>query len=148
MSYKELELAHAYRISGASHMLVHPSLLSVAVGTLKSLGISLAEAKKRVILMAHTKDIPVDIFREGWLSIDHLRPRYDLDIPERFDGLASDETAVIYFSSGNAGFSVVSFTSQQLAIFPRNDRTQQSSRFIPYGHQCHFGRGSQLMEVL
>ena len=100
MSYKEQELAHAYRLSGASHILAHPDLLPVVVRTLESLGISEREARSVVILMSFARDTPADLMQAGWLCIDHLKPRDGLNLPERFNGHDADETAVIYFSSG------------------------------------------------
>lgn len=100
MSYKEAELAHAYKISKASHILVHASLLAVAIRTLESIGFTKPDARKRVIIASWDCDIPGDILAEGWVGIERLVPAESPSLPERFDGDAADETAVIYFSSG------------------------------------------------
>ena len=101
MSYKESELAHAWKISGASHILAHMSLLPIAVRTLDSLGMGIQEAKKRILLINKDRDIPADVRAQGWNSIDHIVPSSGPQSPERFDGAAANETAAIYFSSGN-----------------------------------------------
>ncbi|KAJ3534679.1 hypothetical protein NM688_g7100 [Phlebia brevispora] len=105
MSYKEMELAHAYQISGASHILVHVSLLPVAVGMLASIGVQEDEVKRRIVIISSDREIPPDILAAGWISIDRLVPRDDLTLPERFDGPDADSTAVIYFSSGTTGLN-------------------------------------------
>lgn len=84
-------------------MLVHPSLVSVAVDTLKThLGYSEGDIKRRVVIMARSNDIPPEVARQGLLNIDSL-----LDdclpvasLPERFDGDDAETIASIYFSSG------------------------------------------------
>ena len=100
-SFKPYELSHAFKISGASHMLVHPSLLPVALETLQKTGVSESDAKKIVILMERRRNISPDLSRDGWISIEQLTPTTEgLSLPERFDGPKADEAAVIYFSSG------------------------------------------------
>ena len=82
-------------------MIVHPVLLQVAVATLKSIGISDAEVKQRIIIMARKKDVPREIAAQKWVDIDDLVSGVTpLSGPENYDGEKSHEIAAIYFSSG------------------------------------------------
>ena len=99
-SFKPYELAHALKISGATHVLVHPSLLPVVLETLQKQGVDKDSAKRVVILMDRTRNISSDLLQDGWVTIEQLVPKEGLDLPERFDGPMADEAAVIYFSSG------------------------------------------------
>jgi 4-coumarate--CoA ligase len=99
----ENELAYAFKISNASHILVHPSSLKLALLTLVSdtLGFTEAEAKRRVIVIANKKDVSKDVQAQGWATLDDIvtgvKP---LARPEPFDGEQSLETAAIFYSSG------------------------------------------------
>jgi 4-coumarate--CoA ligase len=102
------ELAHAFKISNASHVLVHPSLLKLAFLTLVSgaLGFTEAEAKRRVIVMASKKDVSKNVQAQGWATLDDIVTGVQpLGRPEPFDGEQSLETAAIYFSSGVCRFT-------------------------------------------
>lgn len=91
---------HAYKISHASHIVVHLSLLPIAQAALATLGYSNEEAKKRVLILAPNQEIPKDVIAKGWAGIDRLVPHPTLKLPERFDGPAADKPASLYFSSG------------------------------------------------
>ncbi|KAH9942700.1 AMP binding protein [Amylocystis lapponica] len=101
-SYVDHELAHALRISASSHVIVQYALLPIAVRALASLGYSIDESKKRIVLLSHKDTVPGSILSEGWITIDDLLPG-DTVIPEPFDGADAQETAIIYFSSGTTG---------------------------------------------
>ncbi|KAI0345623.1 acetyl-CoA synthetase-like protein [Trametopsis cervina] len=119
-SYVADEVAHAYKISGASHILVHPSLLQLASSTLVSkLGFSEADVKRRVIVAARKKDVPADVAARGFLDLDDItKDVKPLDKPEPFDGNDAHETAAIYFSSGTTGLSkAVALTHYNMNAF-------------------------------
>lgn len=99
-NYVEGEFAHAFKISHATHVLTHLSLLPVVRRGLASLGYSIEDMKKRVLLLAKDGDIPSDVRAERWVGLDRLVPHPSLKLPERFDGPASDGHAAVYFSSG------------------------------------------------
>ena len=99
-NYVVPELVHALKISESTHILVSPPLLANAVSALAQLGHSKDDAKRRVIIMARKARIPDEIQREGWKGVDDLVPDDQLNLPERYDGPAAQETAAIYFSSG------------------------------------------------
>ena len=99
-SYVQRELAHAFTLTEASHVVVHRSLLRTVITTLLGLGFAEGDVKKRVIVMARRIEISQDIIDGGWKGVDDLIPNWAIKLPERFDGAASEETAAIYFSSG------------------------------------------------
>jgi len=128
-TYVDAELAHAFKISDSSHILVHPALLRVALNMLRShLNFSENEIKKRVIIMAHKKDIPTEIARQGWIGIDDLLSgSTPLSQPASFDGDDAESVASIFFSSGTTGLSkavalthynIVSHLAQSHASWP------------------------------
>ena len=100
-NYVVKELVHAYKISEASHILVAPALLPIATGALESLGYTAADVARRIIVLAHAQDVPADIRSAGWKCIDDLVIDETIPLPERFDGADAQETASIFFSSGD-----------------------------------------------
>ncbi|KAJ3534681.1 hypothetical protein NM688_g7099 [Phlebia brevispora] len=103
--YLAQELTHAYKISQSSHIIAHPSLLQVTLDALQNVGISKDEAKRRVILMSRKPDTPSKLRADGWKDFDDLVPDGRIPLPEKFDGAAAQEDAVIYFSSGTTGMN-------------------------------------------
>lgn len=96
----EDELAHTFKVSGASHLLVDASVLPLVMGTLRRLGYDAAEMKKMVVILSADGTIPAKYKAEGWIGMEMLDCSPVQSVPERFDGDASLETAFIYFSSG------------------------------------------------
>ena len=101
------ELAHAIKVSGASHILAHPSAMSLVLETLQSMGHSLVEIKSRVIVMAPGSETPAEHKSGGWVGLDGLDYTPVASVPERFDGDAAEATALIYFSSGMLYYIII-----------------------------------------
>ena len=99
-SYGPEELAHAFKVSNSSHIVVHPQGLPTVLRCLALAGFQGAEAKRRIIVMALGRETPSDVAQQGWKSLDDLVPDKNAFLPEKFDGRDAKETAVIYFSSG------------------------------------------------
>ena len=106
-SWTDTELANALRTSKSTHILSHPAVLPTVVKALASLDICEEEAKKRIILLSPRTTIPAQILSADWLTVDDLVPEPVSTIPEKFDGARSEETALVFFSSGKPPCSFI-----------------------------------------
>jgi 4-coumarate--CoA ligase len=85
-------------------MLVHPTLVPVAVDTLQEhLKFTKQDIKRRTVIMAQKKDVPAQLAKYGLLDLDDILAGCEplASLPERFDGKDAQSIAAIYFSSGN-----------------------------------------------
>lgn len=98
--YTEYELSHAMKVSRASHVLAHASVMPLVLGTLQSLGRSQEDIKRSVIIVSPEDEIPAEYKSGGWARLSKLDYTPVPSVPERLDGGACDTTAFIYFSSG------------------------------------------------
>ncbi|EKM50352.1 uncharacterized protein PHACADRAFT_104699, partial [Phanerochaete carnosa HHB-10118-sp] len=103
--YTEYELAHAVKVSRASHVLAHASVMPLVLSTLRSLGRSQEDIRRSVIIVSPEDEIPAEYKSRGWASLSKLDYTPVPSVPEHLDGGASDATAFIYFSSGTTGLS-------------------------------------------
>ncbi|EKM61768.1 uncharacterized protein PHACADRAFT_204921 [Phanerochaete carnosa HHB-10118-sp] len=104
-AFSKHELAHAITVSDTEHILAHPSAMPLALETLRSLGYSEDEIKRRVIIVAPNSEVPSEYRTGSWINLDRLDCTPVPCIPERFDDDASEATTLIYFSSGTTGLS-------------------------------------------
>ncbi|KAF8507891.1 AMP binding protein [Hysterangium stoloniferum] len=101
-SYTPTELLHQLEDSGAYYVFTHPTLIANARETLKLMKVSEPEIKKRIILvgppasLAHAQD---------WQRYDELLGKGHFEKETNFDGSASNETALLCYSSGTTSKS-------------------------------------------
>lgn len=103
-AWSPAELAHAFAVSDASHVLAHPSVLPLVRDTLRSRGLAERDVLRRVLLAVEGA-LPQELRTAGWVGLDALDCTPVAGVPERMDGDAADATALIYFSSGTTGLS-------------------------------------------
>ena len=97
------ELLYQWQDSGAKAMFVQPALLPVALEMFKLLNMSLAEAKRRIII-ADFGVAPAPSFKEHIVLTD-LFGRGRLHEEEKFPGDLAHETTLLCYSSGTTGKS-------------------------------------------
>ncbi|TFK50221.1 AMP binding protein [Heliocybe sulcata] len=64
-------LVHVLRLTGSSHVLVHPTLLSLTISAWRSLGLNDNDAKARTILLASSSMAPV-VWEDSYIDIDQI----------------------------------------------------------------------------
>lgn len=101
------ELAYQIKDSTPSHLFVAPELVATAVAALKSLDITNEDIRRRLLLLAPRKDVEAKLDKQfakmELLNLDDLL-RDDRELfPENFDGDQSEETAMLFYSSGTTG---------------------------------------------
>lgn len=112
-------------------MLVHPTLLPIALETLKShLRMSEEEIRKRVIIMARKREYSDNLNNQGFLDLDDLLANcaHLPSLPERFEGQYAQTIASIYFSSGALTLAGLVRIASAYCRHNRHYGTQQSSR--------------------
>ncbi|KAK7691688.1 hypothetical protein QCA50_005088 [Cerrena zonata] len=100
--YTARELAFQWNDSGASIMLVHPLILTVALDALKTLGFSDAESRRRIVIADYgyvKRDGPLGKF----IHLDDLLNSGSWHEEEKFAGDLSYQTALLCYSSGTTG---------------------------------------------
>lgn len=106
-AYTPTELAHQLTDSGAYHILLHPSLLPVALQTLELLKVSPEEAKKRIVIMGLKGETAYssELDAGGWIRMEDLLNKGRLEKEEPFEGPLAEEVAALCYSSGTTGLS-------------------------------------------
>jgi 4-coumarate--CoA ligase len=105
--YTARELQHQYCDSGATFVLATPDNAAVALEMFKGLGLTQADAEKRVILL--TKSLAwaggpsTSENTNGLVTFEQLLSLGVLQEEERFDGQAAQETVLLCYSSGTSG---------------------------------------------
>ncbi|EJT98498.1 acetyl-CoA synthetase-like protein [Dacryopinax primogenitus] len=94
------ELAYQYTNSTSKHVFVDPTLLPTVLQTFKSIGVSEDEAKRRIVLMAFSDRIDESL--KNWIKLDDLIGPQKAE-PEPFDGMQSNTTLFLPYSSGTSG---------------------------------------------
>lgn len=103
------ELAHQMIDSGATLVFVGPSVFHTLIATLKLLKVSEEEMKKRVVIMSYTSEDILEESLQGidqsWMRLHTLLQKGRINAPVRLTGKATDETALMCYSSGTTGLS-------------------------------------------
>lgn len=98
-AYTAVELSHQYTDSCAKVVLVHPALLPVVVEMFQHLKVDPRDAQKRIIVAGWGLDTKAP---KGFLQLEDLLGK-GATKPERFDGVLSNETVLLCYSSGTTG---------------------------------------------
>lgn len=107
-AYNASELSFQYIDSGAKVVYTTPEGLPVVRQTFQELGLSKAEADKRILILPESlkwaggPDAPRHPDTIGLFELDDLLDKGALRREERFDGNDANETAYLCYSSGNA----------------------------------------------
>ncbi|EAU91467.1 AMP binding protein [Coprinopsis cinerea okayama7 len=108
-AYNARELAFQYTDSRAHLLFTSEEGIPVVLEMFKSLGVSSAEAQKRIIVMttslhwAGGPTIPVSPAARGLTTVASLLQLGTLEAEEKFDGELANETAYLCYSSGTTG---------------------------------------------
>ncbi|KZV74018.1 AMP binding protein [Peniophora sp. CONT] len=97
-AYTPQELAHQYTDSRARVAFVHPDLVPTALQMFKNIGISLDEARRRIVVMELGRSS-----RDGVRGLQDLLGSGALEKEEAFDGELANETVLLCYSSGTTG---------------------------------------------
>ena len=101
-AYTPRELEHQWKDSRAKAIIVHPSLLSVALKMFERLDMSSTEAMRRIVLMGWQSVFTERSFDE-YISLSDLFGRGSLQEEEKFSDSQAEDTAVLCYSSGTTG---------------------------------------------
>ncbi|KAF8448647.1 AMP binding protein [Boletus edulis BED1] len=106
-AFTSSELAYQYANANASLIFTHPSLLSVVLDALKSLGCTESEIRSRVILISSNwltgVPDPESTDAAHLVRLDAFFGRGELQGEVSFDGERSNETLYLCYSSGTTG---------------------------------------------
>jgi acyl-CoA synthetase (AMP-forming)/AMP-acid ligase II len=96
-AYTASELAHQWKDSRASLILSHPDLVQTVLDMFEQIGVSPADAKKRIVLATwgFAGTVP-----SGYVTMDDLLGKGAVAHEERFDGQDAHQTAMCCYSSG------------------------------------------------
>ncbi|KAJ7727010.1 AMP binding protein [Mycena maculata] len=148
-AYTSHELAHQYTDSGAKLLMTTEEGISTVRAMFAELGVAKKEGDKRIIVLGHdlrwaggpgAKPSPD---AAGLLTMEELLKGGKMDQEEKFDGAASNETALICYSSGTTGkpkgvetthLNIVSVLSILLINFPPNTSEDVMLAILPFYH--------------
>ncbi|KIP08647.1 hypothetical protein PHLGIDRAFT_103986 [Phlebiopsis gigantea 11061_1 CR5-6] len=96
------DLEYQWTDCRAKAIMVHPSLLHVALMMFERLDISLAEARRRIVLADYACALARQTAGE-FICMSDIMCKGSLEQEERFDGDRAEETTLLCYSSGTTG---------------------------------------------
>ncbi|KZT56519.1 acetyl-CoA synthetase-like protein [Calocera cornea HHB12733] len=137
-AYTPKELAFQYKDCTAKYVFVDPVLLPILLETFKIMGVSEADARRRIVLLAFSDRID-EKFR-GWIKLDDLIG-VDKAKVEKFDGEHVNTTLFLPYSSGTSGLpkgvEITHFNVNSLVTFSWAEEVYESDvvlAVLPFFH--------------